>query len=347
RIRGGKGVHLTLDRRVSNYAILCQAADGREVFVMPHGQTSVIGTTDDDFYGDPDDIRIHEDEVRYLWEAVERSVPSIGHARLLRAWAGIRPTVWEWGKMEDDLSREHVIYDHALQGAPGLLSMVGGKLASYRIMAEEAVDVVEDRLGIPRRPCRTHLEPLPGGASFPDVRALAEAYRLPEPTVARIAQRHGENAGAICEMVAEDPRLRLPVCRWEQVIAAELDFSIRHEGARRLLDLRRRNRLAMGPCQGSDCAQVAAAVLARELDLDGRAYRNELASLLQLRWKGQRGVLVGPTAAQQELSRLQHLGAGALQDLPSSVEEAPPAPGSSSPGVERYEEASVSVAKGP
>lgn len=326
RIRGGKGVHLTLDRRVSNYAILCQAADGREVFVMPHGQTSVIGTTDDDFYGDPDDIRIHEDEVRYLWEAIERSVPSIGQARILRAWAGIRPTAWDWGKMEDELSREHVIYDHVRQGAPGLLSMVGGKLASYRIMAEEAVDVIEDRLGIPRRPCRTHLEPLPGGASFPEVRALAREYDLPEPTVARMAYRHGENAVAICELSRRDPRLRLPVCRCEQVIAAELVHSIRHEEGKRLLDLRRRNRLAMGPCQGSDCAQVAAAVLARERDLDTRSYRNELASLLQLRWKGQRGVLVGDAAAQQELSRHQHLGAGALHELPSTVEEAPPAP---------------------
>jgi len=326
RIRGGKGVHLTLDRRVSNYAILCQAADGREVFVMPHGQTSVIGTTDDDFYGDPDDIRIHEDEVRYLWEAIERSIPSLGFARILRAWAGIRPTAWDWGKPEDDLSREHVIYDHRLQGAPGLLSMVGGKLASYRIMAEEAVDVIEDRLGVPRRPCRTHLEPLPGGESYPDVAALAREYRIPETTVARIAYRHGANAVAICELARKEPRLRAPVCRCEQVIGAELAYSIRYEEGRRLLDLRRRNRLAMGPCQGSDCAQVAAALLARELDLDAQSHRNELLSLLQLRWKGQRGVLVGASAAQQELSRCQHLGAAALTGLPTEVEDRPPLP---------------------
>src|SRR5690606_17805777 len=102
-----------------------------------------IGTTDDDFYGDPDDLQVTEDEIRYLWQAVERSIPTLGQARILRAWAGIRPTVWDWGKTEDELSREHVIVDHRNQGAPGLLSMIGGKLASYRIMAEEAVDVVE------------------------------------------------------------------------------------------------------------------------------------------------------------------------------------------------------------
>src|SRR5690606_24119835 len=181
-------------------------------------------------------------------------------------------------------------------------------------------------LGVPRRPCRTHLEPLPGGESYPDVAALAREYRIPETTVARIAYRHGANAVAICELARKEPRLRLPVCRCEQVIAAELLYSIREEEGRRLLDLRRRNRLAMGPCQGSDCAQVAAALLAREKALDARSYRNELVSLLQLRWKGQRGVLVGGSAAQQEFSRHLHLGAGALDNLPATVEEGPPSP---------------------
>src|SRR5690606_29079050 len=104
----------------------------------PHEQTALIGTTDDDFYGDPDDLRVVEDEVKYLWEAAVRSLPAVAQARVMRAWAGVRPTVWEWGKTEDALSREHEILDHAKDGAPGLLTMIGGKLASYRIMAEEA-----------------------------------------------------------------------------------------------------------------------------------------------------------------------------------------------------------------
>ena len=75
KMRPGKGVHLTLDRRLSNYGVVSTAVDGRQIFVMPHGQTSIIGTTDDDFYGDPDDLPITEDEVAYLWQAATRSVP--------------------------------------------------------------------------------------------------------------------------------------------------------------------------------------------------------------------------------------------------------------------------------
>lgn len=316
RLRPGKGVHLTLDRRVSNYGVVCQTVDGRDIFVMPHEQTSIVGTTDDDFYGDPDDLEVTHDEVAYLWQAATRSLPSVEQARILRAWAGVRPTLWEWGKLEDDLSREHAILDHAQEGAPGLLSLVGGKLASYRIMSEEAVDAVERALGLEHRPCRTHLEPLPGGEERPDVEALAQAHRLPRIAVERMAYRHGADAASICELASRHPHLRTPICRCEQVIAAELVWSIRNEEGRRLVDLRRRNRLAMGPCQGMDCAAAAAAVLAREASLAPAQQRRELHDLLQLRWKGERLVLGGPAMAQQELSRSIHLGAGALGTSP-------------------------------
>ncbi len=324
KIRPGKGVHLTLDRRVSNYGVICKTVDGRDIFVMPHEQTSIVGTTDDDFYGDPDHLQVTEDEVAYLWEAATRSVPSVRHARILRAWAGVRPTMYEYGKLEDALSREHAIAHHDADGASGLISLVGGKLASYRIMSEEVVDAVERVLGEQHRPCRTHLEPLPGGDAFPDVPELAGRYRLPQVTVERIAYRHGALAASICELADREPHLRTPICRCEQVIAAELAWSIRHEEGRRLLDLRRRNRLAMGPCQGTDCAAAAAAVLAREAELAPAQQRRELADLLQMRWKGKRAVLDGEGLAQEELSRSIHLGAGALGEAPLA-ERAPKA----------------------
>lgn len=312
RLRPGKGVHLTLDRRISNYGIVCKAVDGRDVFVIPHEQTSIVGTTDDDFYGDPDRLEVTEDEVGYLWQAVTYGLPAVRHARILRAWAGVRPTLWEWGKTEDALSREHAILDHAKDGAPGLLSVVGGKLASYRIMSEEVVDACERILGLAHRPCRTHLLPLPGGERFPDVAELARRHRLPQTAVERIAYRHGANAERICALAEAEPRLRTPICRCEQVIAAELVYAIRHEEAVRLVDLRRRTRLAMGPCQGTDCAAMAAAVLARERNLSPAERRRELAELLRLRWKGRRPLADGITLAQEELSRSIHLGAGAL-----------------------------------
>jgi glycerol-3-phosphate dehydrogenase len=311
QMRPGKGVHLTLDRRLSNYGIITNAVDNRQIFVMPHEQTSIIGTTDDDYYGDPDDLKVTQDEVEYLLEGIEHAVPAIRQARILRAWAGIRTTLYEYGAMEDALSREHAIYDHAAEGAKNLYTMIGGKLASYRVQSEEMTDLAARILGV-EKPCRTHLEPLPGGESFPNVGDLAAAHRLPEPMVGRMAYRHGQNAVRICEMAEANPALRAPLCRCEQVSYAEAVYSIRNENVRRLTDLRRRCRVGMGPCQGARCAGAAAALFARERDLTNAEAHYELLDFVGARFRGKRPVLGGEQMAQEELNRGNYLGVGNL-----------------------------------
>ena len=160
--------------------------------------------------------------------------------------------------------------------------------------------------------------------------------------MARIAYRHGRIAEEICELAARDRSLAVEVCRCEQVIAAELVYSIRHEEGRRLLDLRRRNRLGMGPCQGEGCAAHAAAILARERGLSVAEHRRELHDLLHVRWKGKRPVLDGEALPLEELTRGAFLTTGALaaepmapalprlapagtEPVPMSAPEGPPA----------------------
>ena len=314
-LRPGKGVHLTLDRRLSNYAIACYAIDGRQIFVMPHESTTIIGTTDDDYYGDPDDIPITRDEVAYLLEGVARAFPKVREARVLRAWAGVRNTMYKWGVNEDVLSREHLFVDHAREGADGFYSLVGGKLASFRLQAEEAVDVVCRRLGRRAR-CRTHEVALPGGERVINSDALAEATRLPPYSLARLVYRHGAEALKIVDLAKEDPVLAAPVCPCEGTLGAELVFSIRHEQAHHLVDLRRRCRLAMGSCQGTRCIAPAAALLARERRLNADETHAEIRSLLDERWKGNRAVATGDGLAQAELAQGSFFTTGHLPDGP-------------------------------
>jgi len=312
KIRPGKGVHVTLDRRLSNYAIVCKAIDGRDVFVMPHEDSSIIGTTDDDYYGDPDDLSIHDDEVKYLLDAVARTFPAVRQARILRAWAGIRPTVFDYGPLEDRLSRDHRIYDHEVDGAAGFFSIVGGKLASFRAMSEEAVDLVCRKLG-KGRPCATHVVPLPGGeAEAPEASMLARANDIPVFAAARLAYRHGGEAGKVLALAEERPELRAQACACEGVLLAELAFSLRNEFADSLTDLRRRCRLGMGVCQGTRCATPAAALWSRERAATHEAALGELESLLDERWKGHRPVLAGEALAQAELLQNAFFTTGAL-----------------------------------
>src|SRR5512137_2343147 len=185
-MRPGKGVHLSLDRRHGNYGIICTAVDGRQMFLMPHEMESIIGTTDDDFFGNPDDLDATADEVAYLVDGAASLVPSVREARITRAWWGVRTTTFEYGVEEDDFSRDHRIYDHAGEGAAGLLSFVGGKLASFRAQSEELTDRVVDMLGRGVRPCRTHEVPLPGGDELPRAAELAARHRIPRPVAARL-----------------------------------------------------------------------------------------------------------------------------------------------------------------
>lgn len=313
KMRPGKGVHLTLDRRISNYAIVSTAVDGRGIFVMPHEDTSVIGTTDDDFYGDPDDLDVRPEEVEYLLEGIERQIPTIREARITRSWAGIRTTLYEYGKLEDDLSREHAIFDHASEGANGLYTLIGGKLASFRIQAQEFTDLAAAKLGNTRE-CQTHSVPLPGGEGFPDVAALARQFRMPEHVVGRMAYRHGANAVKICEAADRRPELRATLCRCEQVSYAEAAYCIREENVRDLSDLRRRCRVGLGPCQGTSCAARAAAFFASERDLAPSDARDQLRRLLDVGHRERRPILQREQLAQEELHRHNHLTVGQLLD---------------------------------
>ncbi|HEX9579086.1 MAG TPA: glycerol-3-phosphate dehydrogenase/oxidase [Myxococcales bacterium] len=300
KIRPGKGVHVTLDRRLSNYGIICRAIDGRDVFVMPHEDSSIVGTTDDDFYGDPDELSVSQDEIEYLLQSVEHTFPAVRTARILRAWAGVRPTLWQYGPLEDRLSRDHRIYDHG----EGFYSIVGGKLASFRAMAEEAVDAVAKALAKGER-CRTHETALPGGEKAPPAaEELSKQYEVPAFAAARISYRHGAEAAQVLALADDAPELRALACPCEGVTFAELKFSLEREFAGGLTDLRRRCRLAMGVCQGARCIGPAAALLG---SLD------EAEALLDERWKGHRPVLSGDGLAQAELLQSTYFGTGALQ----------------------------------
>jgi glycerol-3-phosphate dehydrogenase len=302
-MRPGKGVHLTLDRRFSNYGVICSAVDGRQMFAMPHENETIVGTTDDDYYGDPDDLEATNDEAEYLLEGAASLLPGIRRGRITRAWCGLRTTIYAYGPNEDALSREHQLHDGAAHGAAGLLSLVGGKLASYRAQSEEATDRILELLGRPPVPCRTHEVPLPGGDEVPDPAALAREWPVAAPVAARLVYRHGSRAREILRLVADDPRLGLVLCRDEAILAAEVVYCARNELVRRLQDLRRRCRLALGACGGVDCARIGAQLAGRELGWDQDRVRAELADLLDQGWRERRSIADGAQLAQEELLR--------------------------------------------
>ncbi len=168
-VRGSKGAHIMVPRaRVGNRSAVTMISpeDGRVLFALPAGPFAIIGTTETETRARPDEVRASHDDVRYLLAAANWFFPA---ARLrdddvVSAWAGIRPLVADDAASAGALSREHAIG----RSAHGVLSITGGKLTTYRVMAR---DVVEAAVGRSRRTPRMSSTPLPGGdfTSLPDL----------------------------------------------------------------------------------------------------------------------------------------------------------------------------------
>lgn len=302
QLRGGKGIHITFDRRLFNMAIVSQTIDGREIFMMPYENVSVLGTTDDDYFDDLDDQKCSEDEIKYLLDAIRPVFPAVDQARMIRSWSGVRPTLYERGVMEDDLSREHEVVDHSAQGLSGAYSMLGGKLASYRIMAEELVDLVCQKLGVTEA-CKTQTQALPGGEEQLSVADLVKEYDVDAQTISRMLYRHGSRAKMILETIHKDRRKAALLCSCEPVTLAEVEYVIQNEMVRTLSDLRRRTRATLGPCQGGNCSLAMAAVMNQLYDKSPQESWDDLKRFEQEWWWNKACVLNSDQLAQEELNQ--------------------------------------------
>jgi glycerol-3-phosphate dehydrogenase len=305
RIRPAKGIHVVFDRRLSNYGLMTNGIDGRQIFLEPWQNMSVIGTTDDDYYGDLNDVRPTSEEVRYLVQGIARIFPAVREARIVATWAAVRPTLYAFGLNEDKLSREHEIVDHAADGAPHVYSMLGGKLASYRLFSQE----MSDRLArdfAPSSVCTTHTTPLPGGDRAASDAALSDAASVTHVAARRLVYRHGSRAENVVRRIARRPRERAVVCACEPVLEAEVRHVIEVEMARTVEDVARRTRLGLGACGGMRCAARCGQILEGALDLaPGEGQRQARAFLI--RHARTRIVAMGPAQARQEALALAEL----------------------------------------
>ncbi len=312
RLRPAKGIHLSFDRQFVNSAILAKAMDGRSIFLMPHRNETILGTTDDDYFGDPDHLEILPDEIEYLLEGIEKVFPAIRQARITRAWAGIRPTLYERNKYEDDLTREHEVFDHEVRdGVKGFFSIAGGKLASFRLMSEETTNQICKKLGNTSA-CRTHQLPLPGSEQTVNVQELAQKFNVPLYAVRSLAWRHGSRVKEILELMASNIDHKNIICDCEPVLDAEIRYVIRNQWARTLDDVKRRTRFSLGPCEGGRCLMMGAQILGQELGLSPREVFSHAGDFLQLKWQGRKMLLHNFQLQQEELNQATYLNVACL-----------------------------------
>lgn len=240
--RGSKGTHVSVPRaRVGNLSAVTLTApqDGRVMFVLPAGAHAIIGTTDSFDDVAPEEVRATRADVQYLLDAANHYFPA---ARLeaedvVSAWAGLRPLAARGAATEHPgrASREHSI----VESTPGLLRVTGGKLTTYRSMAEEVVDMVERALGRTPSASTTAEQPLPGGdlRDLDDEVSHAVAATGDDEVGRRLASAHGTGWRGLWSLMEADAALGARVDPALPYIFAELLHATTHEQAATLGDL--------------------------------------------------------------------------------------------------------------
>jgi glycerol-3-phosphate dehydrogenase len=283
-IGGTKGSHLVVDPfpGAPPTALHYEAReDHRAVLVIPWNGRYLIGSTDIRYEGDLDDVWTDEAEVDYLLHETNQIIPGadLTRANVRYAYAGVRPLPYQRDGSEAEISRDHAVVNHA-PALRGLLSITGGKLTTFRALAEHTVDAVYRQLGKTPPRCETARLPLPGGAgvSLPAFRrSLAVRSGLPMESVDRLVTVYGARAPDVLSLADRDPTLREPFCAATGSIGAEVVFSVEREFARTLEDvMMRRTMVGLEPEHGVGADEVAAAIAQRHLGWDEARAHDEV-----------------------------------------------------------------------
>ncbi len=279
-VRPGRGIMIAMNHRLVNTVVnRCTMPSDGDIIVPIH-TVCVIGTTDVDTE-DPDDHSVLEDEVDAMLADGEQLVPGFKEARALRVWTGVRPLFEDAkqnGGSSRDVTRAHALLDHRdRDGVSGFMTITGGKLTTYRLMAEDTVDGICRQLG-ETRPCTTSTKVLPGSESGEHMRVANRLDRR--------------------EQHLQDDQL---ICECELIPRRTLEDTIRQRGTTNLDDIRRLLRLGMGPCQGGFCIYRATGILHALDGIDSAEANAALLDYVGERWKGVWPILYGDQLREARL----------------------------------------------
>ncbi|HUR92792.1 MAG TPA: glycerol-3-phosphate dehydrogenase/oxidase [Gemmatimonadaceae bacterium] len=247
-----KGSHIAVDRALvgnRDAIALLSPIDGRVMFILPSGAQTIIGTTEIPTSVSPDEVRASESEIDYLLTSANSYLADarLSRADVISAWAGLRPLALATSD-PSSASREHLMS----RDSHGAITISGGKLTTYRAVAEEAVDLVQVTLGMRVTRCRTALEALPGA----------------------------DRGTVVAEMIRNEPSLGASLTDATDVRPADLLYSVRHEHALTLSDLLIRRTLSAFSARdhamslAAPAAEVVAPLLGWTAEMQASAVAN-------------------------------------------------------------------------
>ncbi|HPS37713.1 MAG TPA: FAD-dependent oxidoreductase, partial [Candidatus Omnitrophota bacterium] len=241
RVRTTKGIHIVYKGEISKHALLLGSQSDRRVFfVIPWMGNSLIGTTDTDYDGSPDDVKVEPEDLEYLMRESRRVFPALdfGEGRILATFAGLRPLISKGGAASK-VSRKHLFY----QSSSGVFFVVGGKYTTYRKVAEDCVKKIWRPFG------REGFKVYGSGPILGSAEAVGAHYDVEPKIVQSLMDLYGTHYRDVLHLTELDANLKEKVSIDPIVIKAQLVYSVQTEMARTVEDIadRRLSLFSRGP----------------------------------------------------------------------------------------------------
>lgn len=274
KLKRSEGIHIITRKLVNDHMVACLGRSGGHFFLLPWRGHTLIGTTDKEYIGDPDDYRVTREAIEELLDEVNSGFgrEPLEYKDVLYAYGGLRPLVEDQTKGVYESSRKYEIYDNAIDGHEGLITVEGGKYTTSRNLAENAMKMIAARLGRTLGKCVTHRERL-AGCEIDDVegfvgQARKENADFGENTVEWMARHYGADFNRVLDLARSDKALAETLDADGEILA-QVVYSVREEMALTIKDviLRRTGIGTLGD-PGDGVIEKVADVVARELGWD-------------------------------------------------------------------------------
>ena len=290
-VGGVRGSHFVLPEFAGSpkQAVYTEALDGRPIFVLPWNGQVLVGSTEIEDSGNPDNPQPSTREIDYLFSSFIHIFPRSGltKADIRYSFAGIRPLPYSPGKRYAAITRRHILHDHRHDGAAGLISVIGGKLTTAGSLARDVarklgLDIPEPAISFTAMASDDGVE----STVRQWARLVAMKAKIREGCAQGIAEWHGRHALAVAHAASLDERLREPICAHTCHIVAEAVEAVAHEAAITLGDiLLRRVPVALGGCWSEACTKEAAAKIGCALGWDSQRMHTEIDRMEEERAK--------------------------------------------------------------
>ncbi|MEM1366932.1 MAG: glycerol-3-phosphate dehydrogenase [Cyanobacteria bacterium P01_H01_bin.15] len=274
KIGGTKGSHIVVEPFPGaplNTSFYVEAkSDGRPFFIVPWAGKYLIGTTDLPYSGDLDQVKADDAEIDYLLRETNLIIPGANLCRkdVIFTYSGVRPLPNSEGKKPGSITRKHILFDHQSEGVNNLISLIGGKLTTYRHVGEEMVNRVfrKRRQSVPV--CPTLKRPLPGYLPPQDAQvelAIAKFQsKLDERKIRQLFEVYGLQTMEILKLIDESPELADPLMPGRTELKAQIVYAVQSEMAEQITDILRRRTIAgMTANYGLDTLPVIVELLIR------------------------------------------------------------------------------------